>query len=63
MKTIKSGKTKKSKPTTCKCNCGCKFSFAKNEARFVHDQRDGDAYVVKCPECSLENWIDVLLVH
>ena len=63
MKIIKSGKTKKPKPTTAECmDCDCKFSFTKDEARFVSDQRDGNAYVVKCPECKHENWIDASLV-
>lgn len=57
MKIIKSGKTKKPKELTTDCNCGCKFRFAQNEAKFVSDQREGDAYVVKCPECSREKWI------
>jgi hypothetical protein len=58
MKIIRSAKNKKPKETTAECSCGCKFHFAASEARYVSDQRDGDAYVVKCPECSRENWID-----
>ena len=57
MKIIKSGETKKPKEVTTDCRCGCKFRFAASEARFVGDQRDGDAYVVKCPECKAENWV------
>jgi hypothetical protein len=41
--------------------CDCKFRFAASEARFVSDQRDGDDYVIKCPECGRENWIDARL--
>jgi hypothetical protein len=28
----------------------------------VSDQRDGDAYVVKCPECKTEHWVDASLL-
>lgn len=63
MKIIKSGKTKKPKSTTAECmGCDCKFSFTKKEARFKYDWRDGNCYVVKCPECERENWIDAKLV-
>ena len=49
MKVIKSGKTKKPKETVVECrDCDCKFSFTKKEAKFISDQRDGNAYVVKC---------------
>jgi len=27
----------------------------------VSDQRDGDAYVVECPECDYNNWIAATL--
>lgn len=57
MKIIKSGKVKKPKEVTTTCNCGCKFRFAASEAKFKADWRDGDAYVIKCPECKTENWI------
>ena len=58
MKIIRSSKSKKPKEVTTECiGCDCKFKFAASEARFVGDQRDGDTYVVKCPECKRENWI------
>lgn len=61
MKIIKSGRTKKPKEVTTECDgCDCKFRFAENEAKFTSD-RDGAAYVVKCPECSRENWVDASL--
>lgn len=61
MEIIKSGKTKKPKQVTTECDCGCKFKFAANEARYVSDWRDGDAYVIKCPECKSENWLNTSL--
>ena len=57
MKIIKSGKDKTSKEVQTKCNCGCVFQFAATEAKFVADPRDGNAYVVKCPECKSVNWV------
>ena len=63
MTIIKSGKTKNPKPTVTECRgCDCKFSFTKDEARYVPDPRDGAAYVVKCPECKHENWVAASLV-
>jgi len=57
MKIIRSGKNRKPKSHTVTCQCGCKFSFTAADARWVSDQRDGDAYVVKCPECKTERWV------
>jgi hypothetical protein len=28
----------------------------------VSDQRDGDAYVVQCPECKTEHWVNASLL-
>jgi RNase P subunit RPR2 len=62
MKIIQSGKSKEPKEVTATCRgCGCKFSFAAHEAELVSDQRDGDAYVVECPECDYNNWIAATL--
>ena len=61
MKIIKSGKTVKAKEVITECDCGCKFSFFASEARYQHDPRDGNAYVIKCPECKSERWIDISL--
>lgn len=64
MKIIKSGKAKQEKEHVSKCrNCSCKFSFTRKEARFVADQRDGNAYVVKCPECKWEIWINAEIIR
>jgi RNase P subunit RPR2 len=39
------------------CNhCGTIVEFAQEEARYVSDQRDGDALVVTCPTCGKEIW-------
>lgn len=62
MKIIKSGNTKKPKEVKCTCQrCECKFSFTEKEAKFVSDQRDGNYYAVKCPECKTSNAIDASL--
>ena len=62
MTIIRSGKNRKKKSHAVECNCGCKFSFTADDARWVSDQRDGDAYVVKCPECKTEHWVDASLL-
>ncbi len=54
MKIIKHGKTfdtgRKFKGT---CDyCGCVVECVKKEIKMTMDQRDGDYYWVKCPECS-----------
>jgi len=62
MKIIKSGQTKKPKDNKCTCRCKCVFTFTQDEARHVADSRDGDAFVIVCPECGYENWVDATLV-
>lgn len=62
MKIIRSGKTRKKKNHTTECNCGCKFQFTKDDCRCQSDPRDGDCYVVKCPECGREHWVDADLL-
>ena len=32
--------------------CSCQVAFNLSEAKRVSDQRDGDFYQVKCPECA-----------
>ena len=61
MKIIKSGKKEEREVAVACMGCDCEFSFTKSEARYVSDFRDGDAYVVKCPECKHENWVDASL--
>ena len=61
MKIISPGKNRKPKSHTVECQCRCKYSFTAEDARWVSDQRDGDAYVVKCPECKTEHWVDASL--
>jgi RNase P subunit RPR2 len=64
MKILRSSKGKKEKQVTTECRkCDCKFRFAASEAKFVGDRRDGDAYVVRCPECKYENWIAASLFN
>lgn len=58
MKILVSGKNGKPRTYTSKCPCGCLFVFEAGEAKYVNDQRDGDAYVVECPECDKSIWVD-----
>jgi hypothetical protein len=41
--------------------CGVTIEFRASEARLESD-RDGTAYVIKCPACSREVWTDVRAV-
>lgn len=54
MKIIKSGKKQPAllrKKITCS-ECKCRFQLeSKSEAKFVSDQRDGDYYEIRCPQC------------
>jgi hypothetical protein len=34
------------------------FSFEASEVKYVNDRRDGDAYVVQCPECEASLWVN-----
>lgn len=54
MKILKHGK----KPTLemkiiCR-NCTCECLVEKKDLRFQSDQRDGDFYYFKCPDCQSE---------
>lgn len=63
MKIISVGKRPDEKTATVHCRCNTVFEFAKNEGRYVSDQRDGDCIAIKCPTCGQENWVDVRLFH
>lgn len=42
------------------CNnkkCAAEFEALESELRAVHDQRDGDALVLKCQFCNTETWV------
>lgn len=38
------------------CQCGARLEVTEDDCK-VHDDRDGAAYVFKCPECGKSNWI------
>lgn len=60
MKIITPGKLPQEKVYTTTCrNCGCRFEFTRDDARYVSDQRDGDALTVRCPQqgCNTEKWV------
>ena len=63
MRIIKSGKNKPPKEHRTDCRCGCSFLFTAADAKFVADSRDGDAYMVKCPECKEEHWVAAHLLE
>lgn len=52
IKIIKAGVLPETRQYKCTCRyCGCEFSFTAADARYTHDQRDGDFYTVQCPTC------------
>lgn len=57
MKIIKKGNPNgKVYRVTCR-HCGCVYEFERKEARFMSDQRDGDALTIDCPECNTTAWV------
>lgn len=59
MKTIKPP-NKKGATYRFSCRgCGAVLEAEPNDGRLVGDQRDGDAYVFRCPHCAAEAWISV----
>jgi predicted SprT family Zn-dependent metalloprotease len=52
---------KKAKEIKTKCKCGARLLYEKSEGRFVND-RDGDAYVFRCPCCRGEIWLAASVV-
>lgn len=40
-------------------HCGSLLQFKASDGRLVHDQRDGDALVIECPECKSDVWTAV----
>lgn len=63
MKILRSGKTGKPKSHTISCDCGCLFSCTRDDARnHVAYDRDGTAYIIKCPECKEDHWVDATLL-
>ena len=60
MKIITPGTLPQTKTYGAVCrNCGCRFTFARHEAEYVSEQRDGDALKVKCPQtgCGQDCWV------
>jgi hypothetical protein len=55
---IRRGATAKSPNVSVTCNhCSVRLRFRKSEARFEADQRDGNAYVIRCPACRRDVWV------
>jgi len=48
---------------TCQSpQCGAVIGVRLHELKRVSDQRDGDAYVMICPECGQETWTDARII-
>lgn len=67
MRVVKSGNFKKSgvkRIIECR-ECSCEFEIESSDTRrfkYVSDQRDGDYYEVRCPECNKVNTVDASLL-
>jgi hypothetical protein len=60
MKTIQGPRTTPIYRLTCSnAKCAAVMECSEDELRYESDQRDGDAYVLRCPHCKSETWIDV----
>ena len=58
MKIIKRGKKPEERVYRVTCEyCETVFEFVKKEAKYVSDERDGDALEVKCPVCKKKAWV------
>lgn len=51
MKVIKKGRSKSWKRRLSCYGCNALLEVLDTDCRYVSDQRDGDYYEVKCPEC------------
>lgn len=61
---LKHGKERPDPAYDLTCDkCDTIARFAKSEGRYVHDQRDGDAVVLKCPVCKAEHWVAAKLFN
>lgn len=58
---LKRKKVKNTVEFECR-GCEATLRANKSEGKRVGDQRDGDAYVFKCPDCGRDTWIDAQLV-
>jgi hypothetical protein len=60
MKILVSGKSNKPRTHTTVCICGCMYTFEASEAVLLCEPhpRAGRAYLVKCPECPAETYVD-----
>lgn len=57
MKTVVLPKRERLYHLKCSNNdCEAVMECKKAELQFVHDQRDGNAYVLKCPHCKETTW-------
>lgn len=64
MKTVKQPR-KSPAAVRLKCNndaCAAEMMCEVHELKRVSDQRDGDTYVMRCPHCAKDTWVDAKLV-
>lgn len=43
--------------------CSAVMECKRDELQYVHDQRNGDAYVLKCPHCKEVTWFSDIEKH
>lgn len=55
MRIIEQGRLPESQAYECTCrHCRTRFEFARGEAKYNDDQRDGDYLSIPCPLCKKE---------
>lgn len=59
MRTVKEPRNEKQHKVECR-HCGAVMECAPSEMRFETD-RDGRSYVLDCPHCHRETWLDAAL--
>lgn len=43
--------------------CNCIFEFEEEDAKYIEDPRDGDAWNVTCPECGHLCWANTTVAR
>lgn len=57
VKVLERGKLRSETVHQIRCTgCDSLLEFTEHEAKYVGDQRDGDALVITCPVCHKEVW-------
>lgn len=60
MKTVKPPKSPDLYHIACKNpECEAVIECMKSELRYFANQKEGDSYIMSCPHCNKDTWVDV----